>query len=182
MDVARLLREHVKLRSLAEALVDLVSTPSPCDFNELARRRWDLARMVHLHLAYEERQLFVPLSTDPRPKVRAANAIAKRDVEHLHSVYKRHLERWTSNEVLSNWPEFQVAVRTMVKRMIAKIDAEEMLLFPLLIHDDVSEPCWRPGMRNWAGDGVALQSLIKSSTAPGGPTLDSAAGKLSLRS
>ena len=165
MHVARLLREHVKLRSLAGHLVDLVASPQPCDLAELARRRWDLARMVHLHLAYEERQLFIPLASDPRPNVRAASARAKIGVEQLHSQYKTHIERWTTSEVLNRWPEFQIAVRNMVARMIAKIDAEELHLFPLVVNDHVERQCWRPGMRNWAGDGVALEPLITRSVA-----------------
>ena len=67
MDVARLLHEHSKLRSLSAALIEMVSTTEPCAFEELARRRWDLSRMVHMHLAYEERHIFVPLKTTRGP-------------------------------------------------------------------------------------------------------------------
>ena len=165
MQVVRLLHEHSKLRSLGADLVGLVSTAEPCDFSELARRRWGLARMVHLHLAYEERHLFIPLAADPRPEVRAANEKAKRGVEQLHSLYKAHVEKWDAAQVASNWPEFQASVKTMVMRMIVKIDREEADLFPLIETDVQIGSNWQPGMRNWAGDGVALQSLITGTLA-----------------
>lgn len=161
MDVARLLHEHSKLRSLSAALVALVSTNDPCDLDELARRRWDLARMVHMHLAYEERHLFAPLEADPRSDVRAAAMNAKRGVEQLHALYKDHVAHWKTDEIQKRWPEFQVAVRTMVKRMIVKIDREEADLFPLVANDVDADRGWKPGMRNWAGDGVALQPLFR---------------------
>ncbi|MEG3178677.1 hemerythrin domain-containing protein [Sphingomonas sp. RB3P16] len=164
MDVARLLHEHSKLRSLSAALVEVVSTTQACDFDELARRRWDLARMVHMHLAYEERQLFAPLAADLRPEVRAAAMKAKRGVEQLHGLYKEHVERWDADEIQKRWPEFQVAVRRMVGRMLMKIEHEEADLFPLVAKDVDVDRCWRPGMRNWAGDGVALQPLLTGGT------------------
>ncbi|MEG3126069.1 hemerythrin domain-containing protein [Sphingomonas sp. GB1N7] len=162
MDVARLLNEHSKLRSLSAALIEAVSTSEPGDLNELARRRWDLARMVHMHLAYEERHLFAPLETDPRSKVRLASMRAKRSVEQLHFLYKTHVEQWDVATVQSRWPAFQLAVKSLVGRMIDKMNLEETELFPLVANDVATERCWRPGMRNWAGDGVALQPLIRS--------------------
>ncbi len=165
MRVARLISEHSKLRFLGNDLVGLVSGSEPCDFDELSRRRWDLARTVHQHLAYEERQLFAPLASDLRPEVRAAGATAKRGVEQLHLLYKVHLERWTEDEITSRWAEFQVAVKMMVTRMIAKIDREEVDLFPLVADDDEVFQRWGPGMRNWAGDGVALKPLIEGAAA-----------------
>lgn len=165
MDVARLLREHSKLRLLGADLVTLVSTAEPCDPVELSRRRWDLARMVHLHLAFEERHLFCRLALDPRREVRAASTRARHGVEQLHSLYKAHVERWHADQVTKRWPEFQGAVRTMVTRMIHKIDYEEVDLFPLVANDEQTEGCWQSGMRNWAGDGVALQPLIRGVTA-----------------
>ena len=160
MHIARLLSEHSKLRSLGADLVSLVSTAGPCDLAELACRRWNLARMVHLHLAYEERHVFHHLEADPRPDVRAASARAKRGVEQLHSLYQTHVERWTADEVVKRWPEFQAAVKTMVSRMIVKLDNEEVDLFPLVAQDGAVDRSWQPGMRNWAGDRVALQPLI----------------------
>ena len=90
---------------------------------------------------------------------------AKRGVEQLHSLYKAHVEKWDAALVASKWPEFQAAVRTMVMRMIVKIDREEADLFPLIEADAQPGRNWQPGMRNWAGDGVALQSLITGTLA-----------------
>ena len=166
MQVTRLLSEHAKLRTLGAELVALVSTSEPCDLEELAQRRWNLARVVHMHLAYEERHLFARLEEDPRVEVRLANAKARRGVEHLHASYKRHVERWTAEEIVKGWAEFQGAVKTLVSRMIARIDQEEDNLFPLIARDHGVERKWRPGMRNWAGEGVALQPKISAVTAP----------------
>jgi hypothetical protein len=160
MHVARLLSDHAKLRSLGAGLLGLVSSAEPSDLAELARLRWDLARAVHLHLAYEERHLFHRLEADPRADVRTAAASAKRGVEQLHRSYQAHVERWSADEMMNRWPEFQTAVRTLVSRMIAAIDREEVGLFPLIAHDGEVDRAWRSGMRNWAGDGVALQPLF----------------------
>lgn len=156
----RLLHDHTKLRSLGADLVTLVSSPNRCDMSELARCRWDVARMVHMHLAYEERQLFAPLVTDPRPDVRAAAAEAKRGVERLHVSYREHVKRWNAQAVTDDWPRFQISVRKMVARMVDKLDREEADLFPLVAHDAEADRRWQPGMRNWAGDGVALRPFI----------------------
>lgn len=161
MQVDRLLREHSKLRTLSTDLVTVVSSHEPCALDELAHRRWDLARMVHMHLAHEERLLFSPLETDPRLDVRAAAAKARRGIEELHSSYKAHVERWNADAVVKRWPGFQVAVRHLVMRMIDTIDHEEVNFYPLVAHVDEPERRWQPGMRNWAGDGVALQPLIR---------------------
>lgn len=177
MRVARLLSEHSKLRSLGADLVELVSTKDVCDFNELARRRWDLARTVHLHLAYEERQLFTPLDADSRPHVRAAAAAAKHGIEQLHALYKAHVEHWGDQEITAHWGGFQVAVKVMVARMIAKLDREETDLFPWVADEDEVAGCWQPGMRNWAGDGVALKPLIEAT----GARQPMANGKMPLR-
>jgi hypothetical protein len=164
MHIARLLSEHAKLRALGADLVALVSSGEPCDLAELARRRWDLARMVHLHLAYEQRHLFARLENDPRNEVHLASAKAKRAVEQLHISYKSHVERWTAEEVVKRWPEFQAAVKTMVARMICKINREESDLFPLVASDAEGDRSWRPGMKNWAGEGVALQQYISGAS------------------
>jgi len=162
MHLARLLSDHSKLRSLGADLVAIVSSAEPCDFRELARRRWDLARTVHLHLCFEERELFCRLEADPRPQARAAGVKGKRSVEQLHSLYKGHVERWNANGVTSRWPEFQAAVRVMVRRMIAAIDHEEVELFPFLAGGMATGRGRRPGTRNWASVGVALQPLISA--------------------
>lgn len=162
MLVPRLLREHCKLRSLGADLVAFISSTEPGDSVELARRRWELARMVHQHLAYEEQQLFSRLQSDPRTDVRAASARAKRGVEHLHSHYKTHVERWGPSEVAGRWSEFQLAAKTMVGRMMANIEREERDLFPLIADDVETGRNWHAGMRNWAGEGVAMQPLISA--------------------
>lgn len=169
MNVDRLLHEHAKLRWLAADLLALVAVPKPCALDELARRRWELARTVHIHLAYEERQLFAPLEADPRSDVRAAAAMAKRSVERLHVAYTAHVERWTSDEVVGCWPEFQGAVKALVIRMIGCLDREEAQLFPLIADYEEPERRWQPGMRNWAGDGVALQPYISGGDVLGQP-------------
>lgn len=169
MKVDRLLHEHAKLRSLAADLLALVAVPEPCALDELAHRRWELARTIHMHLAYEERQLFAPLATDPRSDVRTAAAMAKRSVELLHAAYKAHVERWSSDEVVSRWPEFQGAVRALIIRMIGCIDREEALLFPSIAEHDEPERRWQLGMRNWAGEGVALQRFISGGGELGQP-------------
>lgn len=172
MHIARLLTDHTKLRSLGADLVAIVSSSKPCNLAELARRRWDLARMVHLHLAYEERHVVSRLEADPRADVRAASARAKRSVEQLHGTYKAHVERWTTAELLEHWPEFQAAVRTLVSRMLIRIDHQETHLFPLVTRDGQADPAWQPGMRNWAGDGVALQPFIRAAGLERPPSFD----------
>ena len=48
----------------------------------------------------------------------------------------------------------------MITRFIAMMDQEEAELFPLVVDDRESDRSWRPGMRNWAGEAVALQPYI----------------------
>lgn len=161
MPCDRLLHEHIKIRSLSADLVDLVSSPTPCDLELLAGKRWELARVVHQHLAYEDRQMFQRLIIDPRPHVRAAALDGKRGIEQLHVLYKTHVDRWTAVELVAHWQEFQTAVKAMVRRTTIRMDSEERELFPLLDGNDKILPRWQPGCRNWAGDGVAMQPLIK---------------------
>lgn len=160
MLISRLLNEHAKLRLLGADLVALIATAEPCDLNQLASGRWNMARMVHLHLAYEERHLFCRLESDSRAEVRAARAKAQRGVEQLHISYKSHVERWTADEMVNQWPAFGAAVNLLVARMIAMINREEVDLFPLIADDGETHRSWRPGMKNWAGECFALQPLI----------------------
>ncbi|MEO5938348.1 MAG: hemerythrin domain-containing protein [Sphingomonas sp.] len=160
MPCNRLPSEHIKIRLLSGELVDLVSSPTPCDSELLAAKRWELARVVHLHLAYEDRQLFQRLMVDRRAEVRAAALEGKRCIEQLHGLYRAHVERWTAGELVTHWQEFQTAVKALVRRMTLRMDSEERELFPLLNDEDEILPRWQPGARNWAGDGVA-QPLIQ---------------------
>lgn len=161
MLINRLTREHDKLRLLGAELLELMETPTPCDPAELARRRWNLARMVHMHLALEERQLFASLASDLRPEVRVASAKARARVEHLHAHYAKHVEHWTAEAVTARWDLFQVAVRTLVRRMNSALAKEEEELFPLVPRPRVmSQDSRQLGLRNWAGDGIAMQQRI----------------------
>lgn len=162
MPVARLLREHAKLRTLGAELVVLVSGSVPCDLAILGTKRWELARTVHQHLAYEDRQLFQRLVDDPSAQVRIAARTARDSIERLHSLYKSHIEQWTAADVHERWPQFQAAVRTMVMRMTLKLDFEELALFPLIVDRAELPPRWQAGARNWAGDAMAMQPLISA--------------------
>ena len=178
MYIDRLLQEHHKLRDLGAKLADVVGVTQPCDLDELGCRRWDLARMVHQHLAYEEKQLCPRLENDPRPEVRTLAATHKMGIENLHNTYKVHIERWTNEEILSRWLEYQVAVLALVARMNARLDCEERQLFPALPREPAAERCWRPGTRNWAGDAIALQPMIQGfrSVADGDPPTKARSG------
>ncbi len=121
--------------------------------------------MVHQHLAYEERQLFCRLDTDPRPSARAAALSARKAIEAMHACYKAHVERWTPAKVKSHWSEFQIAVKALAARMTHALDREESDLFPLMANEEALKPRWRPESRNWAGDGIALEPLIKAPNA-----------------
>ena len=165
MLIARLLNEHSKLRSLGAEMATLVANAEPCDLAELARCRWNVARSLHLHLAYEERHLFSRYETDPRPEVRLASAKARRRVDQLHALYKVHVERWNGKAIAAGWPHYQLAIRSMIARFIAMMDQEEAELFPLVAEDGESYLSWRPGMKNWAGEAVALQPHITGAAA-----------------
>ncbi len=165
MMLTRLLREHDKLRTIGADLAVLVSTSEPCDLDELVQKRCEMTRMVHQHLAYEERQLFRPLRGDPDPLTRRAVDDCVAGIEQLHMTYKAHVAMWTIKEIAARWPDFQRAVKTLIIGMRMKLDREERELFPLATEIGELESGWLPGTRNWAGDGIAIQSAIRRSSA-----------------
>lgn len=168
---SRLQYDNAKLRALGADLAALVSTRSPCDPEQLARKRWELSRMVHQHLIYLERHIFRPLAEHPQPEVRKAVDAFKREIEQLHGAYKLHVETWRAPDVAARWEEFQAAVKAMVVRMKLRLDREERELFALA--PDAPDPgaTWQPGMRNWAGDALLFQAAIRAAVSDGAPPL-----------
>ncbi len=165
MMLTRLLREHDKLRTIGADLAVLVSSSEPCDLDELVQKRCEMTRMVHQHLAYEERQLFRRLRNDPDPASRRAVDDCATGIEQLHVAYKAHVAMWTVKEIAARWPDFQKAVKMLIIGMRMKLDREERELFPLVAETTEVGPRWLPGTRNWAGDGIEIQSAIRRSSA-----------------
>ncbi|MGY4395717.1 hypothetical protein ACVWZA_000878 [Sphingomonas sp. UYAg733] len=182
MMLTRLLREHDKLRSIGADLAVLVSSSEPCDLDELAQKRCEMTRTVHQHLAYEERHLFQHLRDDPDPASRRAVDDCVAGIEQLHIAYKAHVAMWTAKEIAARWPDFQIAVKTLIISMRTKLDREERLLFPLVTKTGELEPLWLPGTRNWAGDGITIQAAIRRSSAgcdAAPPFIETASPKIS---
>lgn len=165
MMLTRLLREHDKLRTIGADLAVLVSSSEPCDLDELAQKRCEMTRTVHQHLAYEERQVFRHLRDDPDPLTRRAVDDCVAGIEQLHIAYKAHVTLWTTREIAARWPDFQKAVKTLIIGMRMKLDREERELFPRVTEIGEPDARWRPGTRNWAGDGIAIQAAIMRSSA-----------------
>lgn len=159
--LTRLLRDHDKLRAIGADLAVLVSSREPCDSEELMQKRCEMTRTVHRHLAYEERQLFRRLRDDPDPLSRRAANDCMAGIEQLHIAYKAHVAMWTAKEIAARWPDFQKAVKMLIIGMRIRLDREERELFPLIAGTEELGSPWLPGTRNWAGDGIAIQSVIK---------------------
>ncbi|QNA85342.1 hemerythrin domain-containing protein [Sphingomonas sp. So64.6b] len=165
MMLTRLLREHDKLRTIGADLAVLVSSGEPCDLDELVQKRCEMTRTVHQHLAYEERQVLRRLRDDPDPLTRRAVDDCVAGIEQLHIAYRAHVTMWTTRDIATRWPDFQKAVKTLIIGMRMKLDREERLLFPLVTGIGEPDSHWRPGTRNWAGDGIAIQAAIRRSSA-----------------
>jgi hypothetical protein len=157
--IDKLCNQHRLLRAFVTEILDLVSLQAPCDQQKLAEARWRVARMLHQHLAAEERLVYRPLERDPRPEVALLAHAFRRELDDSYARYEQHLDHWTYDRIRTDWLTYRTAVRHMAAFLFARMDREEAELFPLLnAEPDIGMRT--PGDRNWAADGLAVREKI----------------------
>lgn len=158
--IEKLYQQHRILRGLAAELLGLVSRDTPCDGRKLADARWRLARMLHQHLAVEERLVYRPLERDRRPEVAILAQSFRRELDDAYARYGQHLDHWTVEAIRSDWTGYRSAVGHLARFYEDRMEREEAQLFPLINSDP--HICIRtPGDRNWAADGLAAREKIE---------------------
>jgi hypothetical protein len=157
--IDKLCNQHRLLRSFVTEILGLVSLPAPCNQQKLAEARWRVARMLHQHLAAEERFAYRPLERDPRPDAALLAHAFRKELDDSYMRYEQHLDYWTSERIQNDWFMYRTAVRHMAAFLFARMDREEAELFPLLnAEPDIGMRT--PGDRNWAAEGLAVREKI----------------------
>lgn len=147
--IDKLLHQHALLRVFSAELLEVLSSDTPCDQNQLAAARWKLVRMFLQHLTTEERVLYRPLHHHHLPEVALTAQSFRIELDRFYERFEEHMGGWTWAKIEADWAGYKLAVRHMVDTLNERMDREEVELFPHI--DAAAEIATRsPDDRNWA--------------------------------
>lgn len=157
--IDKLRHQHRLLRGFATEILGLVCRDTSCDLQKLAEARWRFARMLHQHLAAEERTIYRPLERDPRPDVALLAQSFRRELDDAYTRYEQHVDYWTHDRIERDWLTYRAAERHLAAFFFARMDREEAELFGL-VNPSPDIAIRTPGDRNWAAHGLAVRDKI----------------------
>jgi hypothetical protein len=157
--IERLLREHREITAIAARLRDALRSTTP-DPEQLTACRWELAKAMMQHLAYEDRHPYLPLEAHPDPDVAAVAQRFKAHVADAQKEYEAHTARWTGAAMAADRRGYCVASIRQLQVLADRIRREERELFPL-----IPRLAERPGAvpaptRNWARAALDVHAAL----------------------
>lgn len=116
--LARLLEDHRRIGLIVDHIDSVLNTNCPVDISQLAQLRWTLARELLQHIAIEDRFL----AGSPRSGGMVLSRVQRLLCDH-HA-------RWTGDRIVSGWAEYRIAASGLLAAVRARINHEEMDIFP----------------------------------------------------
>lgn len=157
--IERLQQEHRDLTVLAASLRDGLRSLVP-DLEALTRYRWELAKMMMQHLAFEDRNLYRPLEAHPDS---AVAEVALRFKAHLTSTqadYEAHTAQWTGPAMKDDWRGYCSASIRQLRVLDERIQREEAELFPLISRLGEAPQVSLASTRNWARAALDVHTAL----------------------
>jgi hypothetical protein len=132
--LAELRLHHEKIRVLLQEL-EMLCRDQHADIAKVSAVRLDLTRASRARSAFLNAIVYPKLLRFCSPDKRIA--IEKLKSEGLLMLVRSgdHLRRWTSREVAADWPGYCLASSAARQSMLARIEHEADLLYPLLKND-----------------------------------------------
>ncbi|MDB5707478.1 MAG: hypothetical protein JWN66_4594 [Sphingomonas bacterium] len=125
MPIEKLETEHRRILEMADALESQVAGPCPATPEALMQNRWNFTRDVLSHLSSDEALLLLPLMSDRRPHIAQLASQSRAQLRALYDDFEAHMARWKGLPGEKEWPEYRRGVQGLMRRLRARIAAEE---------------------------------------------------------
>jgi hypothetical protein len=130
--IEKLEAEHRRILEKAEALEKLVGGPRPTTPENLLQTRWNFTREVLTHFSIDEALVLLPLMGDRRPHIAQLAAQSRTQLRALYDDFETHMEQWNGLPSEEDWPSYARGVQSLMRRLRARIAAEEIGLHHFL--------------------------------------------------
>jgi hypothetical protein len=130
--IKKLEAEHIRILEKAEALERVVSGPRPATPDTLLQIRWNFTREVLTHFSIDETLVLLPLMGDRRPHIAQLAAQSRSQLRALYDDFETHMEQWAGLPSAEDWPSYCRGVHSLMRRLRARIAAEEIGLHHFL--------------------------------------------------
>lgn len=130
--------EHAVLDELAAKLLSLTATgtgPTP----ELSALRWQMSRVLIMHLAKEDQHLYPQLRTKGGTRAAAVATRFADEMGGLSAAYLDYANSWTPDRMMRDWRGFAADTRNIVLALRQRIMREERDLYPLIDEEDAPQ-------------------------------------------
>ncbi|WP_183956121.1 hemerythrin domain-containing protein [Sphingobium fontiphilum] len=138
MDIAELRRQHDEISLIAAQLGEAVSDESAP--RQVARLRWQLARLLMTHLALEDRLLYPATVHSSDDDTRKTAAALQQEMGDLAARFSSYMTAWSDDRILREWSAFCTQTRAMLTALADRVDSENRILYPLLIRAAADNP------------------------------------------
>ena len=125
MPIEKLEAEHRRILEMADALEKLVEGPCPAAPGALARSRANFTRDLLSHFSSDEALVLLPLMSDRRPHIAQLASQSRTQLRVLYGDVEAHIARWTGLPSEREWPEYRRSVKCLMRRLRARVAAEE---------------------------------------------------------
>ena len=132
MPIAKLMAEHCRVLELAGALEKIVDGPRPETSGLFMLARWNFTREVLSHLSRDEALVVLPLMGDRRPHIAQLATQSLTQLRTLGDDMENHMGRWNGLPSLAEWSHFRREVHALIRRLRARIAAEESGIYHFL--------------------------------------------------
>lgn len=132
----QLAKEHGAIEQLAAGLVDMLDLPEP-DPEATAAAFRVLATELHEHLAIEDSAIYPRLITAADPGAAATAERFNAELAALKQDWQAFRIEWSDEAIRDDWPIFLDEGHAMLKRIRARLQAENDLLYPVALQRSI---------------------------------------------
>ena len=123
-------RIHDELLQCIVTLEEVVARPVP-DKEYIAAARWKLTRASGRRRRLLTERVYPTLEAFPATNTPKLQELRSEAASQL-TVSSRHIAKWTVDQIVANWPEYQRASGAMTAIMRKRMVVEKIVLYPLL--------------------------------------------------
>lgn len=138
MDVTELKRQHDEIALVAAQLGEAVGDENAP--RQVARLRWQLARLLMTHLALEDRLLYPAALHSSHDDARKTAMTLQQEMGDLAAQFSSYMTTWSDDRILREWPDFCAQTRAVLAALSARVDRENSLLYPLIVRAAADKP------------------------------------------
>ncbi|MCW3849020.1 hemerythrin domain-containing protein [Sphingomonas sp. LB-2] len=128
MSYERVIAEHAQIGTILRQLERLIAADAP-DAAAATITLSDLAQELEHHLAYEDGVVYPRMIASANAEVSATAKRFLEDFAGLREDLHIFLGEWNSDCIAADWAEFRHQSQALIARLVARIRAENELLY-----------------------------------------------------